>query len=150
MAETVKDIIERIRSLHNQLGWFYQTMGDAAEKERVRMLLQYLSRHERNLEQALGKYEEAASRAVLGTWFKNTPENPLQRQLDSISITADMTSDEVVRIVLALDRCLVDTFKRIADSAVAEDVKQLFHDLVAMEESEEHKLMRDALELEDV
>lgn len=150
MAETVRDIINRIRGLHSQLSWFYQTMGDAAEKDRVRLLLQYISRHERNLESALAKYQESASRAVLNTWFKNTPDNPLQTCLGNIAITADMSTDEVIRVVLSLDRCLVDTFRRIAESAVAEEVKALFQDLVGMEEREEHKLMRDALELEDV
>lgn len=150
MAETVKDIIDRICGIHSQLSWFYQTMGDAAAKERVRLLLQYISRHERNLESSLAKYQEGASRAVLNTWFKNTPDNPLRTCLGNVTITADMSTDEVIRIVLAMDRCLVDNFRRIADGAVAEEVKSLFQDLISLEEREEHKLMRDALELEDV
>ena len=150
MAETVRDIIDRIRALHNQLSWFYETLGDAVQKERVRMLLRYIGRHERNMELALAKYQQGASRAVLNTWFKNAPENPLRTCLSNVAIVADMETDEVIRIVLAMDRCLVDAFQRIADSAVSEDVKALFQDLITLEQEEEHKLMRDALELEDV
>lgn len=150
MAETVRDIIDRIRALHNQLSWFYETLGDAVQKERVRMLLRYIGRHERNMESALAKYQQGASRAVLNTWFKNAPENPLRTCLSNVAIVADMDTDEVIRIVLAMDRCLVDAFQRIADSAVSEDVKALFQDLITLEQEEEHKLMRDALELEDV
>jgi hypothetical protein len=96
------------------------------------------------------KYQQGASRAVLNTWFKNAPENPLRTCLSNVAIVADMDTDEVIRIVLAMDRCLVDAFQRIADSAVSEDVKALFQDLITLEQEEEHKLMRDALELEDV
>lgn len=149
-SETVRDIIDHVRAVHSQLSWFYQTLGDTAEKERLRMLLQYVSRHERNLEQALAKYQETASRSLMNTWFKTAQDNPVRTCLQNVVITADMSTDEVIRIVLAMDRCLVDTFSRIAETAPADDVKALFRDLVRMEERQDHKLMRDALELEDV
>jgi len=76
-SQTVKEIITRIRGLHSQLGWLYESMGDVADKERVKMLLRYVSRHECNLEQALGQYQQQAAKAVLDTWYKVAPGDPL-------------------------------------------------------------------------
>lgn len=149
-SETVQDIIIRIRGMHSRLGWFYQALGDAASKERVKLLLNYISRHERNLEEALGQYQHQATRAVLDTWYKATPGSTLTQELDQLKITADMTADEVVTVVLAADQKLVDQFRQLAGNAASEEVRDLFQKLIAIEEREEHQLVRDALELEDV
>lgn len=150
MAETVREIIDRIRRIHHQLSWFCETVGDATEKERMRMLLRYISRHEQNLDGALAKYQDGASRAVLNTWFKTTPGPPLGSCVEQVNITADLDADEVIRVVLACDKCLVESFRRFAESAVADEVRDFFQQLIGMEERAEHRLLRDALELEDV
>lgn len=149
-SQTVRDIITHIRSLHQQLGSLYQSMGDAAARERVKLLLYYVSRHERNLEAALGQYQQQATRAVLDTWYKTAPGEPLVDMLDPVRITADMQTDEVVKTVLAADQHLVNQFRRLAENAASEEVRDLFQKLIAIEEREEHLLVRDAAELEDV
>lgn len=149
-SETVRDIIDRVRGIHLQLSHHYQSLGDTAQKERVRILLQYLSRHEAHLDAALAKFQGAASKALLGTWFKGEPDSSLRSALDEVKIAPGMETDQVIRTVLQVDRALVDAFRKVVDSAHADDVKALFQELIQMEEREEHKLMRDALELEDV
>ena len=149
MAESVNQIIDRIRSLHLQLGERFERMGAAAEQERLRLVLKYIGRHERNMESALAKYQDSASRAVLDTWFKATPGQPIRECLDLVRLDATDTS-AVLKSVLAMDRCLVDAFRRIAESAVAAEVKAFFQQLVSMEEREEHRLVRDAIEMEDL
>lgn len=149
MAENVNQIIDRIRALHQRIAARFEQVDTAADQERLRMVLAYIGRHERLLGNALAKYQNSASRAVLDTWFKTTPGRPLQECLDRVQIDAK-DPDTVLQSVLAMDRCLVDTFRRIADSAVAEEVRDFFQQLVAMEEREEHRLIRDAVEMEDL
>ena len=149
-SETVKDIIVRIRGMHSQLGWFYQAMGEATAKERVKLLLNYISRHERNLEEALSQYQNQAAKAVLDTWYKATPGTALSQEMEQLKISSEMTADEVVALVLAADQKLVGQFRQLAENAASEDVRDLFQKLIAIEEREEHQLVRDALELEDV
>lgn len=149
MAESVNQIIDRIRALHLQLADRFERMGAAADRERLRLVLKYMGRHERNMEDALAQYQDAASRAVLDTWFKTTPGHPLRECLELVRLDAADTS-AVLKSVLEMDRCLVDAFRRIAESAVAAEVKSFFQQLVAMEECEEHRLVRDAIEMEDL
>ena len=149
-SETVKDIITRIRGMHNQLGWFYQAMEETAAKERVKLLLQYISRHELNLEKALSQYQQQAKKAVLNTWYKATPGDTLGQDLDLLKITVDMSAGEVIRIALDVDQKLVAQFRQMAENSGSEEVRELFQKLIAIEEREEHQLVRDAIEFEDV
>lgn len=149
MAENVNQIIGRIRALHQQLAARFERVETTAAQGRLRMVLDYIARHERHLNQALAAYQGSASRAVLDTWFKNTPGDPIEKCLEKVEVDAADTNT-VLRSVLAMDRCLVDSFRRIAESAVADEVREFFQQLVDMEEREEHRLIRDAIEMEDL
>lgn len=149
MAESVRQIIDRIRSLHQQVAARFEGVGTTAEQERLRLVLDYVARHERHLAEALEKYQDRASCAVLDTWFKTAPGRPLQACLDRVNVdTRDVGA--VLRSVLEMDRCLVDTFRSIAESAVSIEVRDFFQQLIAMEERGEHQLIRDAIEMEDL
>ncbi|HMP75404.1 MAG TPA: 2-hydroxyacyl-CoA dehydratase [Kiritimatiellia bacterium] len=149
MAENVNQIIDRIRALHDKLAVRFERVETAANQGRLRMVLDYIARHERHLNEALAAYQGSASRAVLDTWFKNTPGRPLEECLEKARLDQADTS-AVLRSVLEMDRCLVDSFRKIAESAVAEEVREFFQQLVGMEEREEHRLIRDAIEMEDL
>ena len=149
-SETVQDIITRIRAMHSQLGWFYEAMGETASKERVKLLLLYICRHERNLETALGAYQDQAQKAVLDTWYKATPGKSPVPDLAQLRITPEMNADQVIRIALEADQKLVDQFRQLAENGASEAVRDLFQKLIAIEEREEHQLVRDAIELEDL
>jgi hypothetical protein len=149
-SQTVRDIITHIRGMHRQLSSLYQSMGHASARERVKLLLYYVSRHERNLEDALSQYQQQAKKSVLDTWYKSSSGDPLAAVLDPIRINPDMATDEVVRVVLDADQKLVAQFRQLAENAASEDVRELFQKLIAIEEREEHLLVRDATELEDL
>lgn len=149
-SRTVRDIITQIRGMHRQLGALYQTMGDAAARERVKLLLYYVSRHERNLEEALSQYQQQAKKAVLDTWYKSSAGDPVADYMDPVRITPDMTTEAVVKTVLEADQRLVLQFRHLAETGPSEEVRELFQKLIAIEEREEHLLVRDAAELEDV
>ncbi len=149
-SQTVRDIITHIRGMHCQLGSLYQSMGNAAARERVKLLLYYVSRHERNLEEALSQYQQQAKKAVLDTWYKSSSGDPLAGVLDPLHIRPDMATDDVIHTVLDADQKLVNQFRQLAENAASEDVRELFQKLIAIEEREEHLLVRDATELEDL
>lgn len=149
MAENVEHIVERIRAVHRQLAECFERAGHSADSERARLILTYIGRHERHLAEALEQTRSEASRSVLNTWFKNTPGRPVEHCLDLVKFD-ERDLSAVLKSVLEMDRCLVESFRRIAESAVAEEVKQFFQLLIEMEEREEHRLIRDAIEVDDL
>jgi rubrerythrin len=149
-SESVRDILEHAREFHRQLGGYYASLRDASEKERVRMLLDYMSAHERGLDEALAAYESLAGKAVIGTWYKSALDCALLEAKKLLPLRHDMSADEVIRCAMDVDHCLLDVYRRLAESAVAEDVKKLFEGLVRETEKQDRRLIRDALELEDL
>ena len=65
-----KDVLDYARTFHRQLSEYYDSLSKLAEKQRVKMLLDYLSRHEKHLDEILADYEEDASKKVMNTWLK--------------------------------------------------------------------------------
>lgn len=59
--ETAKDVLEHARDYHRILSDFYNKLGAKAQKQRAKMLLDYLSRHEKHLEDSLAEYEKEVS-----------------------------------------------------------------------------------------
>ncbi len=63
--ENFKDILDHARAFHRQLSSYYKKLGDKAERERVKMLLDYMSRHEAHLDESLKQYEEEVFKGLM-------------------------------------------------------------------------------------
>ncbi len=71
--EQTKDILEHTQQFYKLIADYYHLMSDQTHKPRIKMLLDYLSRHEKHLEKTLSEYEDSASEQVLNTWFQFSP-----------------------------------------------------------------------------
>jgi len=125
-------------------------MGQIAQKQRVKLLLDYLSRHEKFLDEAMSAYEIDATRSVLDTWFKFVP---MERSLEEIAqskLSPDMSVEDVIAVSMRFHESLLELYDALETESVADEVKELFRDLRILEKKEELRLARDTVELEDV
>nr|MBS0019122.1 hypothetical protein [Gammaproteobacteria bacterium] len=148
--ERTRDVLDHARSFHHQVGALYQRLENQAEKERVQMLLDYLGRHERHLEKSLADYEEEASKRIMDTWFQYTLEEDPSDLLSEVQIKGDMSVDDVVRLALRLDDYLIDLYKNMAENTDIPEVKEMFTNLLELEQQEEHQIARNALRLDEM
>ena len=146
--QRTRDILQRAREFHAQLSDFYAQMGRTVGREKIRMLLTYMSRHESNLAECLGQYEKDAARRVLDTWFRYSPDQPLCKCFEGVQISPDASVEDVVRMALQFDACLLDNYREMAERAVSVEVRELFQSLLKMEEKEGSALARNALLLD--
>jgi len=142
-----KDLLDRARLFHKRLGELYERLETVSKKEQVKMLLDYMSRHEKHLTESLSKYEEEASRRVMDYWYKYTPNNKSCEHLENIELRPDMTIDDVISLAMRMDECLVELYRSVAENAESEEVKEIFNSLLEMEKQEEVELLRNALDL---
>ena len=149
-SETVGDILERVRRFHRELSEFYQRVEDLAEKERVKLVLEFLHRHEIYLDESLGKYEKDASKGVLNTWFQSTPEMEIGECFDEAQIKPDMSVEDVLRLAMRFDKCVIELYTSLAEQSVSEDVRTLFRSLLEMGKTEEHQVVRNTIEILDL
>jgi rubrerythrin len=148
--EQVRDILDQARAVHKRMSEEYHLLGDVAERPRVKMLLDYLSRHERHLDEVLGKYEDSVSKKILDCWFNYTPERISDDFMDCCDLTPDMSLDEVIHRAARVDECLLKLYSEMVKRAPRDDVRTVFQTLLEMERREELELMRNALELKEI
>ena len=148
--EQTRDILDHARAFHSHISQLYLRLAGEAEKGAVKMLLDYMGRHERNLEEALIRYEQQASEQILDTWFQYTHDEETLHICEASEFRPDMTVKEVVAAGLKLDDCLIRLYREMAEYANSEQVRDVFRNLLEMEEREKHKLSRNALQTLDV
>lgn len=150
-CRTTRELIEQLQDFHKHLAAFYSRSAKQAKRERVKMLLDYMSHHEDDIAKCLADFEEDAAQKVLDTWFEFLPDiakcECFESECWQSKFPSDISVDDVVRTALWFDDCLIKFFKQMADLSVSRDVKALFDDLTQMEDQEKRKAMRIALEV---
>jgi len=147
-SEQAKDVLKHCQAFHRKVSEYYQQLKDQVASERVKMLLEYLSRHEKHLAKTLGRYEKEASSKLLQTWLQFVDEHIL-KIFDEVEVKPDMTVEDVIKVGLQFDDALLKCFRNVVDNAETEEVRAAFQNLIEMEEQEKHQLVRNALRADD-
>jgi len=149
MNVTVQDVLHRIQHCHQQLAKLYSELATAASDERVRMFAEYLAGRERRLLEALNQYQrDRASDTTLGYWFKVDPLSTDDLRLDGVTLSPEITTDELFNFGVRVDERLAALAQRVAEATTSPDVGDLFADLMAQERAEERLTAREALSVE--
>ena len=147
--ERVIDIIGHARAFHSQLSEYYENLSALADRERVKIFLDYLSECEKRHEQALSEYEEIAPHEVIDTWFKCGADTASASDFTPSELTHDMDVDTVLREALRLDQCLSDLYREAMNRAQTARIKEVFTNLLDTNQKEMRNLVRDSEHLHD-
>ena len=145
-----RDILELARNLHTNISKHYESLSNAAEKEKVKLLLDFLSRHEKNLAKGIDEFEEDSSREIMENWFKFAPEISTAECVEDMKISPSMSIDDVIYLAICYDDRLVDFYREAARVSPSEEIRELFNNLLEMEKEEEIVLIRNALEMKEL
>lgn len=148
--QQVGEILEEARRFHDRLAALYRETGDRQTRERVRLLLHYLSRHEVHLSKSMTAFQKEGAREVLESWIPSKTVDDVLRQLQGLRLPAHATPDEIVRLALQYDDHLVSLFRLLAEKAPDDHVRQLFLSLVTLEQKAESILARDTINFSDL
>lgn len=146
-CRTARELLTLIKDFHRQLGDFYTEMETKADRERVKTLLEYMRRHEESLQQNLERFDKAETGVLLDTWFARMPEIARCECFEGPQLSRDMSTEDVVRTTIWFDDCLIEFIREMADLAPSDNLKEVFSSLANMEEQEERKVARAALEI---
>jgi rubrerythrin len=148
--EQAKDVIDYCAKLHHQIGEFYNDLSEEVSQERVRMLLTYLSRHEKHLEESLEEYEADASNKVMNTWLQFVPSSGIEASIKAFELNPSMSVDEVIDKTIEFDDSLIALYQEIINETSEPSVRAVFENLVAMENKEKIKMVRNAMMLKEI
>jgi len=115
------------------------------------VLVDYMQRHETQMQTLLAETLDVVSEEVLDTYFQFEPE-----ELDTFSemaqwrIADDTDVDHLIETVMRFDSLLCDFYAHAAEMAPNESVAALFSSLKQREEAKRNNEVRDALSLKDL
>ena len=145
--DQTKDVLKQARKFHHKLSEFYEDLKDTTDKERTRALLDYLSRHEQYLEDCLEEFQQDVSRNVLDSYFQYGSDASNLSGISAFEIKDEMSVEDVVAAAMHFDACLIKFYREIAQKARTEKVREVFENLLVMEEHEQIELSKTTLEL---
>jgi rubrerythrin len=143
-------MLDQVADYHGQLANYYSQLSDDAAQQRVKMLLDYMASHEINLQGSLAAYEEDASRQILNTYVDCKQCDDVLVTCQQMPIEPEMSVDGVIKAAMDVDRCLLRFYREVAENAEPESVRDVFRNLVEMEEAELRKLALNALGATDI
>lgn len=148
--EQVKDVLDYGIKLHSELTELYASLNRQNDQTRVKMLLDYLSRHEKNREQAMQRFEDGSRKSILNFWLQYSPGSNVEQLLRDYAVRADMSVDDVIKIAMAFDDAMIELYKGAALIVDDPHAREVFTNLAEMEEQEKHRFIRDAEWMDDL
>lgn len=145
----IKDILEHIRRYHHQLANQLEELKAHESDQRIRLLLDYMARHEINFEKTLSGYEKDTAKSILATWIKYVPDDAITEAANQLNLHGEMPADEILAAVMAFDRALTDMYRELADETSVPRVQELFTKLIDLENRKDRQFSISILGLAD-
>ncbi len=143
--KNTREILEHVQAVHRGLEQHYRDLDGQVSAERVRLLVEYLGRHEAHIREALEKYEADASDQILDTWFPHAFDVDIDLDLTQSVGNEANDFDALLRRAVEFDERIVELYRVLANEAHTERVREVFAALLRMEERGRNTMVRDAL-----
>lgn len=147
--ETTKDIIKHFRKFHRIIAAYWHNLSVKSEKERVKLLLNYLKEREDQIEKTLSEIENSSSNHILNSWFSHSHCEAKLEELSQIVNNESPTVDEVIERFLQMDNCLIELYSELVESAENIDVQDFLENLSTLEKNHRDKVIKNASQYED-
>ena len=141
------EVLNHARTFHRKLSAFYEGLKESSSRERTRALLGYMSRHEQYLDECLAEFQQDVSRNVLDTYVQFGSEATRFSEIAEFRIRPDMDVEDVVAAAMHFDACLIRFYREMAGYSTSRKVREVFENLMVMEEREQLELSKTIIEL---
>lgn len=139
----VKDILKRATDFHDMLIDFYSGINDSTSKANVKLLVDYMARHEKVLKEHLSQVTvEQEKKMLTEVRVKYEPEFATCRCFENLKINKDSGVDDIIDAGLTLNQCLINLYHHMTEVAPTKEIEMLFSSLEVMEIAEKKKLAR--------
>jgi len=143
-------MLGQARRFYSEICDFYEGLAKNTDSERVRMLLHYMSGHQKFLEEKINEFEKGASQTAMDTWYQVAPDVHMFKFLKELKKVPNMNIDQVVELGLKANKEITDFYRHLAEKSELDEAKEIFTSLFKKQEEESHNLVRDANQLKDL
>jgi len=149
-CKQVREFVDFGKHLHGQVKELYETLNEHAALERVKMLLEFLSRHEAHMEESLARFEKDSRKGILDAWLEYSPELNVEAVMARFPVQERPSSDEIIQLAMDFDDTLVKLYREVAEKVNDSKTKEVFKNLLQLEEKEKIQVARAAMALNDM
>lgn len=149
-CKQVREFVDFGKHLHGRIKELFDDLNEHAELERVKMLLEFLSRHEEHMEESLARFEKDARHGILEAWLEYSPSLDVEAVMEKFKVKDKPSSDEIFQIAMDFDDTLVKLYREVAEKVNDSRTKQVFKNLLQLEEKEKIQVVRAAMALDDM
>lgn len=148
--EQTRDVLNHVGAFHREAGLLFRQLMEHSSSARVRMLLDYMSRHEFNQEKNIAAFSNDSPERVLSGWFKYTHDEDIFAPLRVVNPESDLPFDDVLDLAVDLDAKLLELYQEMVERSSSNEVRDLFGSLLQRELKEKQVLIRSAMGLLDI
>ena len=146
-CKQVHEFVDFGKHLHGKLKALFDELNERAQLERVKMLLDFLSRHEEHMEESLARFEKESRHGILEAWLEYSPGLDINYVMCKFHLSENPSTDEIIQLALDFDDTLVNLYKEVAEKVNDSKVKEVFKNLLQLEEKEKIQVARAAMML---
>ena|SRR5210317_1294985 len=136
-TETIKDILDWGRRLHEELATIYQSSSAESEDERTRLLLNYIADHENRLAEMIANFEKHDTTGRVDSWMRDYLEkNPFKAGMREVVKFNPMDGEEVLQATIDAHQKMIAMYRDLAQNAKSDRLETLFTSIADMESNE--------------
>jgi vacuolar-type H+-ATPase subunit C/Vma6 len=125
----VRDMLDQVCDFHGQLAKYYHRLSESSDQQRIKLLLDLMSNHEKQLQESLRDYEEDASKQIMNTWVDCKYCDEVLATCKQKPIVPEASVESVVKATLDIDNCLVQFYREVAEKVESEKLRDVFRNL---------------------
>lgn len=138
--ETLKDVLHWTREFHQHLSQCLSHCADKNTDERARMILAYLSDHEKSLTKVVNGFETSGDEHALNTWcMEYVAKHPIVRHAHCDAPFAELDAAQIMEVIVDQHQQVIELYRYLASRADIPSARELMESLRSLEE---HEMMR--------
>ena len=142
--QQTRDVLENSIDFHMRTSSLYAELSEKTIDPRAKLLLNYMSIHEKELMDNQKQFNKNASKKVMDTWLQFTPEQSNQSFFNDLSLSESFSIRDVTGLGFEIDNYLETLYLALEGEADCEDVIDLFHTIRNIELQEKKELSKAA------
>lgn len=149
--ETLKDVLNWTQKFHQHLSHCLAHCSDENTNERSKMLLKYLSDHEKILSEVIEGFLTSDNEHALNTWiYEYIKKKPIIQHVHCDDPFAALDSVQIMDLIVDQHQQVVELYRYLANRADIPSAKEILESLVSLEEHEIMRVVHSANRFEDM
>ena len=150
-VETIKDVLHWTKEFHQHLSECLSSSVEKNTDERAKMLLAYLSDHEKNLAKVIHGFETSGNESALNTWcYEFVNKHPIIQNVHCDSLFADLDTAQIMEVIVDQHQQVIELYSYLFSRAEVPSAKELLDNLRSLEKHEAMRMSQSANRLNDI